>query len=86
VLSVWRQRNGTEHREAVMAPEPDELERQRTVGLPHDALVRVDRRVSKILARRQAALQQTELSLSLERALSASGVARAAVRFASRTH
>jgi hypothetical protein len=69
-----------------MAPEPDELERQRTVGLPHDALVRVDRRVSEILARRQAALQQTELSLSLERALSASGVARAAVRFASRTH
>jgi anti-sigma regulatory factor (Ser/Thr protein kinase) len=46
----------------------------------YDALVRVDRRVSEILARRQAALQPTELSLSLARVLSASGAARAAVR------
>jgi anti-sigma regulatory factor (Ser/Thr protein kinase) len=64
-----------------MTPEREQLERQRTVGyVPHDALVRVDRRVSEIFARRQPALQQTELSLSLARVLSASGVARAAVR------
>ena len=59
--------NGTEHREAaVMAPERDQHDRQRTVGfVPHDALVRVDRRVNEILARREGALQQTGLSLSL---------------------
>lgn len=55
--------------------------RQRTVGfVPDDALVRSDRRVNEILARREAGLQQTELSLSLPSVPSASGVARAAVR------
>ena len=64
-----------------MAPERDQHDRQRTVGfVPHDALVRVDRRVKEILARREAALQQPGLSLSLPPVPSASGVARAAVR------
>ena len=64
-----------------MAPERDQHDCQRTVGfVPHNALVRVDRRVNEILARREAALQQTELSLSLSPVLCASGVARAAVR------
>jgi hypothetical protein len=36
-----------------------EPQRPRTVGeVPHDALVRVDRRVKQILGRREAALQQ----------------------------
>jgi hypothetical protein len=39
-----------------MAPRPG---RRKTVGyLPHDALVRVDKRVKEILARREAALQR----------------------------
>jgi hypothetical protein len=39
-----------------MAPKPG---RKKTVGyLPHDALVRVDKRVKEILARREAALQR----------------------------
>jgi two-component sensor histidine kinase len=64
-----------------MAPERDQHDRQRTVGfVPHDALVRVDRRVNEILDRREGALQQTGLSLSLSPVPSASAVARAAVR------
>jgi hypothetical protein len=36
-----------------------EPQRPRTVGeVPHDALVRVDRRVKQILGRREAALRQ----------------------------
>lgn len=64
-----------------MAPERDQHDRQRTVGfVAHDALVRVDRRVNEILARRDGALHQAGLSLSLSPVPSASGVARAAVR------
>jgi anti-sigma regulatory factor (Ser/Thr protein kinase) len=64
-----------------MAPERDHYDRQRTVGsVPHDALVRVDRRVNEILARRDAGLQQRSLSLSLARVPSACQIARAAVR------
>jgi hypothetical protein len=37
--------------------------RRKTVGhLPHDALVRVDKRVKEILARREAALQRAARS------------------------
>jgi anti-sigma regulatory factor (Ser/Thr protein kinase) len=65
----------------VIAPEREQHNRERTVGhVPHDVLVRVDRRVKEILARREAASQQTELSLSLARVLSASGIARTAIR------
>ena len=64
-----------------MAPERDQHDRQQTVGfVSHDALVRVERRVNEILDRREGALQQPGLSLSLSRVPSASGVARAAVR------
>ena len=64
-----------------MAPERDQHDRQLTVGsVPHDALVLVDRRVNEILARRDAGLQQRELSLSLSPVPSACQVARAAVR------
>jgi hypothetical protein len=42
-----------------MALKHVEPSRLRTEGaVPHDALVRVDRRVKQILARREAALQQ----------------------------
>lgn len=41
-----------------MALKQVEPERRRTTGeVPHDALVRVDRRVKEILARRDAALR-----------------------------
>lgn len=64
-----------------MAPERDQHDRQQTVGfVSHDALVRVDRRVNEILTRREGALLQARLSVSLSRVPSASGVARAAVR------
>ena len=64
-----------------MAPERDQHDRQRTVGsVPHDALVRVDRRVNEILARRAAGFQLRELSLSLSPVPSACQLARAAVR------
>ena len=64
-----------------MAPERDQHDRQQTVGfVSHDALVRVERRVNEILDRREGALQQPGLSLSLSPVPSASGVARAAVR------
>lgn len=64
-----------------MAPERDLHDRQQTVGsVPHDALVRVDRRVHEILARREAALRQPRLSLSLPPTPSACQVARVAVR------
>jgi anti-sigma regulatory factor (Ser/Thr protein kinase) len=64
-----------------MAAERDQHDHQRTVGFVlHDALVRVDRRVNEILARRDAGLQQRELALSLPPVPSACQVARAAVR------
>ena len=64
-----------------MDPERDQHDRQRTVGsVPHDALVRIDRRVNEILARRDAGFQQRDLSLSLPPVPSACKVARAAVR------
>jgi anti-sigma regulatory factor (Ser/Thr protein kinase) len=64
-----------------MAPKRDQHDRQRTVGtVPHDALVRVDRRVNEILARREAGLQHRGLSLSLPPVPSSCQVARAAVR------
>ena len=64
-----------------MAAERDQHDRQRTVGsVPHDALVRVDRRVKEILARRDAGFQQRELSLSLTPLPSSCQAARAAVR------
>jgi hypothetical protein len=41
-----------------MALEPAETDRRRTVGeVPHDALMRVDRRVTQILARRETTLR-----------------------------
>ena len=64
-----------------MDPERDQHDRQRTVGsVPHDALVRIDRRVNEILARGNAGFQQRDLSLSLPPVPSACQVARAAVR------
>jgi hypothetical protein len=42
-----------------MALKPVQPNHPRTVGeVPHDSLVRVDRRVKQILAQREAALQQ----------------------------
>jgi hypothetical protein len=59
-LSAWRrgERTGRE-KEPVMALKSVRTERARTVGhVSHDALLRVDKRVKQILARREAALQQ----------------------------
>jgi hypothetical protein len=55
-------------------------DRQRTVGFCAPRRPRPHRSAREILARREAGLQQTELSLSLPSVPSASGVARAAVR------
>jgi anti-sigma regulatory factor (Ser/Thr protein kinase) len=64
-----------------MTPERDRHDRQPTVGsVPHDALVRVDRRVKEILAGRDAGFPPREFSLSLPPVPSACQVARAAVR------
>ena len=41
-----------------MALGQGKLDRPRTGQVPHDSLVRVDRRVKEILARREVALQQ----------------------------
>ena len=44
-------------------------ERRRTVGVvPHDALVRVDRRVEEILARREATLRARRAAQHLKEA------------------
>jgi hypothetical protein len=57
--------NGRGKKEPGMALKP---RRTRTVGhLPHDALVRVDKRVKEILARREAALRARHAAERLKR-------------------